>query len=256
MGAIGSVPERLMAGSAPGVPLYREVKRLLMDALIAGEWRPGTALPAERVLADRFEVAIGTLRKAVDDLVQENILVRQQGRGTFVATHSRERYQFQFFHVVDRGGHREYPHVRLIDFRKGRAADEEAAALRIARGGPVFRIKNLLAMRGAPVDVDRITLAQQRFPGLTDRQLRERPGTLYQLYQTAFGITVVRSAERLRAVGADEDAARLLGVDPGSPLLEIRRVAFTYADDPVEFRLSVVNTTDHDYVTDLRPDRR
>jgi GntR family transcriptional regulator len=249
---IEAAPERLIPGSALGVPLYREVKRVLLEALIAGEWRPGAALPAERILAERFRVAIGTLRKAVDELVQENVLVRQQGRGTFVATHNRERYKFQFFHIVDAEGRQEYPEVQLLDFGKGRAEEHEAAALRLARGDGVFRIHNLLSLHGVPVELDRISIAQARFPGLTERQFRDRPGTVYQLYQTAFGVTVVRSAERLRAVAADPEDAKLLGVGAGEPLLQIRRVALTYEDEPVEFRMSVVNTADHEYRSDVR----
>jgi GntR family transcriptional regulator len=244
--------EELVPGSALGAPLYREIKRLLLEALIAGEWGPGTALPAERVLAERFHVAIGTLRKAVDDLVQENVLVRQQGRGTFVATHSRERFKFQFFHIVDLEGRREYPEVRVLEFGKGRAEQHEAAALRLERGDGVFRIRNLLSLQGAPVELHRITLAQARFPGLTERQFRERQGTIYQLYQTAFGVTVVRSSERLRAVPADPDESKLLRVGAGVPLLQIRRVALSYDDEPVELRVSVVNTAAHEYQSDVR----
>jgi GntR family transcriptional regulator len=243
--------ETLRPGSAPGVPLYRVVKQLLMETLVSGEWRPGTAIPAERVLAERFQVAIGTLRKAVDELVHDTILVRQQGRGTFVATHSRERFRFQFFHIVSRDGARHFPDVELLAFRKARAEEHESKALRLARGAGVFRITNLLSLRGAPAVVDAITLPQDRFPGLTERRLRERTGTLYHLYQTAFGITVVRSVERLRAARADDGIASHLGVRPGAPLLEIHRVAQTYEDDSVELRVSLVNTLDHEYVTDV-----
>jgi GntR family transcriptional regulator len=188
----------------------------------------------------------------VDELVQESVLVRQQGRGTFVATHSRERYKFQFFHIVDEEGHREYPEVRLLEFGKGRADEHEAAALGLSRGDGVFRIRNLLSLHGAAVELDRIAIAQARFPGLTERQFRERPGTVYQLYQTDFGVTVVRSAERLRAVAAHPEDAKLLEVGAGVPLLQIRRVALTYDDQPVEFRVSVVYTAGHEYQSEVR----
>ena len=103
--------------AAPGVPLsvplYKEIKRQLMDALTSGEWRPGQSIPSERRLSERFGISIGTLRKAIDELVAENILIRQQGRGTFVATHTRDRLLFYFFHVVPESGPKAYPEQRL-----------------------------------------------------------------------------------------------------------------------------------------------
>ncbi len=233
-------------------PLYKEVKRRIMAELVNGEWKPGTAIPAERKLADRFVVSIGTIRKAIDELVAENILIRQQGRGTFVASHNRDRLLFYFFHIVGQDGAREYPVVALQSFAKGRAENGEADALRIARGAPVFRIRNLLRLGGAPVIVDDIVLDQQRFPGLTEKQFAGRPNTIYNLYQDAFGISVVRTRERLRAVGADAQMARLLKVPPKAPLLRIARVAFSYQDTPVECRVSMVNTEAHEYWSEIR----
>src|SRR5690349_17865968 len=95
------------------VPLYKDVKRRLTDALTHGEWKPGEAIPAERRLAERYRISVGTVRKAIDELVAENILIRQQGRGTFVATHTRDREVFYFLHVVPEDGPRLYPDVAL-----------------------------------------------------------------------------------------------------------------------------------------------
>src|SRR5204863_6366732 len=122
-------------------PLYKEVKRQIMAELISGEWKPGTAIPAERRLSARFAVSIGTIRKAIDELVAENILIRQQGRGTFVATHNRDRLLFYFFHIVGHDGTKQYPVVTLDTFARGKAEAGEAERLQIARGDPVFRIR-------------------------------------------------------------------------------------------------------------------
>lgn len=242
---------RLLAGAATDSPLYKEVKRLLTETIQAGEWKPGTAIPSERQLSARFHVAVGTLRKAVDELVQERILIRQQGRGTFVAAHNRDRMMFHFFHIQREDGDKPTPDVETLSFKSARAGEDEAARLGIAQGERVFRIENVLRLAGEPVIFDRITIPQALFPGLTASQFRNRPSTIYHLYQTAFGITVVRSAERLRARRADADAANLLGIPKGSPLLEIRRVAMTFHDAPVEVRVSLVNTEHHEYFSDL-----
>jgi GntR family transcriptional regulator len=207
----------------------------MMELLTRGEWKPGEAIPAERRLSERFGISIGTVRKAIDELVDENLLIRQQGRGTFVASHNRDRLLFYFFHVVAEAGPKEYPEVRLLQFVKGNADRVAAERLALAPGQAVFRIRNLLRLGGKPVIVDDIVLPAARFPGLDEPQFRDRPSTIYNLYQNAFGVSVVRTSERLRATLADADSAGLLDVGKHAPLLQIRRVALTYNDVPVEY---------------------
>ncbi|MEP7274754.1 MAG: GntR family transcriptional regulator [Betaproteobacteria bacterium] len=232
-------------------PLYKEVKRQMMAGLTRGDWKPGEAVPSERRLSEQFGISIGTVRKAIDELCAENILIRQQGRGTYVASHNRDRMLFYFFHVVPEAGPKSYPEIRLLSFARGRADRSEAERLALAAGDPVLRLRNLLALAGAPIIIDDITLPVARFPGLTERQFRTRTSTIYNLYQEAFGISVVKTSERLRASLADTDAASLLGLPAGAPLLQIRRVALTYNDDPVEYRISRVNTAHHEYWADI-----
>jgi GntR family transcriptional regulator len=245
------MPATLAAGTPTFAPLYKEVKRLLTQSLQAHEWRPGEALPSETRLAERFRVSIGTIRKAVDEMVAERVLVRQQGRGTFVATHNASRLMFQFFRIVRDDGERQLPEPELIGFEKGRAEAPEARALGILTGDRVIRVRNLLKLAGAPIVLDDIVLAQSRFPDLSEKVFRTRDNTIYSLYQTRYGINVVRAAERLKATLADRATARILAVEPGAPLLRIDRVALTYDDAPVELRRSQVHTANHAYVSDL-----
>lgn len=248
--------ERKM-GESPGtgmggeLPLYKEVKGLLTQSLAEGEWPPGVALPSETRLSERFGVSIGTVRKAVDELVAERVLVRQQGRGTFVASHNARRTLFHFFHIVPAGGGKEQPQTELLSFERAKADADGAARLDITAGAPVFHIRNLLHLAGKPVVLDEITLPAARFPGLSEKVFRERDSTIYQLYQERYGINVVRSAERLSATLADRPSAKLLGVPAGSPLLCIKRTALTYHNVPVELRVSLVNTAEHEYFSDL-----
>jgi GntR family transcriptional regulator len=233
-------------------PLYRDVKRLLVQSIAAREWSPGAALPSETRLAERFGVSIGTLRKAIDELVAERVVVRQQGRGTFVAAHGASRLLFHFFHIVPRdGGGKQYPRTRTLGFRRARAEAGEAAKLGLASGDGVVRIRNLLLLEDTPVILDELVLPQRLFPDLSEKIFTSRDNTIYHLYQTRYGINVLRTSERLRAALADAGAAKLLGVKKGAPLLEINRVALTYDDAPVELRRSLVNTEKHEYFSDL-----
>jgi GntR family transcriptional regulator len=249
-GKPGQHPQ-LARGAVLDVPLYKEVKRLMTEAVSSGDWQPGSVIPAEWALAERFHVAVGTVRKAVDELVAENILIRQQGRGTFVSAHNRERLMFHFFHIVRRDGEKLQPEVRMLSFRNAKADADEAAQLGLAVGAPVFRIRNLLTLSGRPIIFDTITVARALLPTLTQSQFQNRPNTIYHLYQTEFGVTVVRTAERLRATLADAEAAALLKIKEHAPVLEIRRVAMSFDNAPVEYRRSLVNTADYEYLSDL-----
>ena len=136
---------------------------------------------------------------------------------------------FYFFHVVPEDGPKAYPDVELLTFARGKADRVAAERLGIEPGDPVVRFRNRLRLAGVPVMVDDITLGAARFAGLTERQFRTRPSTLYNLYQDSFGISVVRTRERLRAVAAEPDIAELLGI--------ARRHAVA-ADPPRRLRLS------------------
>jgi GntR family transcriptional regulator len=232
-------------------PRYLEIRRSLVQELSDGRWPVGQAIDSEQRLARRFGVAIGTLRRAVDDLVAEGVLVRRQGLGTFVNRHSRDRLLYYFFHVVPHNGPKLYPEVSLVSFARDRASREERLRLDIPDRSPVIRVRNTLSVGGRVAIVDDITIASARFKGLTEAAFRGRESTIYDLYQERFGQTVARASERLRAVAAPRDIAGLLGVEPASPLLAVRRLALGLHDDPIEWRVSHVHTRDVEYFNEL-----
>ncbi|WP_265286803.1 GntR family transcriptional regulator [Verminephrobacter eiseniae] len=237
-----------IAAGARATPLYRQVKSALLRAIESGQCQAGAALPSEAALAAALGVSIGTLRHATDDLVAEHILVRRQGRGTFVAVHNADRFMFQFFHVERSDGLRQAPRVELLAFERVRIEEEPALALGLKPGEPAIRIDNRLLLQGKAVIHDQLTLPAALFKGLTEKRLRERKSTIYHLYQTEFGITVTRAREHARAAIADRSLSRLLGVASGAPVLVVRRTALTFGDKPVEYRISTIDTARHEYV--------
>jgi len=231
--------------------LYKEVKSRLMRGLVAGEWKPGDALPSEGELADRHRVSVGTIRRAVDELVAEKIVQRRQGSGTYVTTHTEDHQLYNFFHIVGKDGSREPPVHELLSFRAARADRDTARRLKMERGERVYRIDNVLMLAGRPVVFDEIALPAARFPDLTRALFAARAGTIYGLYQARYGINVVRISERLSAARASARQAAGLGMRAGEPALIIQRVAYTYHDTPVEYRVSCVDTARHEYLSDL-----
>ena len=246
------IVSRALAGGAPASqPLYKEVKNRITRSLIAGEWKPGAAIPSESRLAAQFQVSVGTIRKAIDELVAEKIVVRQQGRGTFVTIHTEDRQFYYFFHMVSTDGGKEPPTHELLLLKTIKADNATASHLGLQRGERVHRIHNVLKLAGAPVIFDELRIPETRFPDLSADMFSARDGTIYGLYQSRFGINVVRISERLSAVLPDERIAHVLGVNPATPVLVIKRVAYTYHDQPVELRTSWVNTRNHEYLSDL-----
>jgi GntR family transcriptional regulator len=212
----------------------------------------GQALPAEKDLSKEFDVSIGTLRKAVDELVAEGIVVRRQGRGTYVVEHDLKRLLYYFFHVVKHDADKKTnPRVELVSLTSAVANKEEASKLGIKDGAPVWRLVNCLYLEDKCVMIDQITLDKKRFQNLTRSDYINREGSIYQLYQMKYGQTVVRSSERLRAGLASKQHAEWLGIKPNVPVLIIRRVALGIQDDPIEWRVSTLNTDRHEYFSEL-----
>jgi GntR family transcriptional regulator len=229
-------------------PLYVQTKALIERALEAGEWAPGAAIPAEVALAARFGVSQGTVRKAIGALAAENLLVRRQGKGTFVATHTEEpASNFRFLRIRRNDGRPEYPGSRLIDLKRARASAEIARQLAIRAGDGVFVLRRVLDYAARPAVLDEITLPAVLFNGLTRARFAGYPGSMYGFFETAFGVRMLRAEERLHAVAADPASAGLLDVAPGTPLLAVERIAFTYNDRPVEVRRGLCTTINEHY---------
>ena len=245
-------PPSLPAADTPAfAPLYRQIKVLMTKGLQAGEWRPGEAIPSEKDLAARFRVSQGTVRKAVDELAAENLLVRRQGKGTFVATHAEEKVQFRFLRLQPDAGEAGRMQRRFIDCRRLRASADVARALGLKSGDAAVQIRRVLSFRDQPVVLDDIWLPGAQFKGLTAERLAEYRGPLYGLFESEFGVRMIRAEERIRAVAADAAAAAHLGVVVGAPLLCVERLAMTYGDVAVEWRRGLYNTTSHHYRNDL-----
>lgn len=216
-------------------PLYMHVRESLVQRLIDGRWQPGEMIPSEIQLAQELNVSQGTVRKALDTMVKEYLLVRRQGRGTFVAQADDAKLVFQFFRLKPDEGGAVYPDSRLRALDRAAATDDEAEMLDLAPGAAVIRMERLRSIGETPVIAETITLSADRFPGFPERDAV--PNNLYHLYSTHWGITIAQAEETLKAVAAGADAAAL-GCSVGAPLLRVHRLARDLSDRPVELRIS------------------
>ena len=237
------------AGAPAFSPLYLQIKEMLLASLAAGEWPPGGAIPSELELAARYGVSQGTVRKAIDALAADNLVVRRQGKGTFVATHTEEAQStFRFLRIRRDDAVAEYPRSRLLDVRRGKAGESVAHLLMLKPSDTVVAIRRVLEWAGAPVVLDEIALPGGLFRGLTRAKLEAYPGSMYGYFETQFGVRMLNAQERLKAVAADADVAAALHVAAGTPVLAVERVAFTFGGRPVEYRRGLCKTQSHHYV--------
>ncbi|MDR2853069.1 MAG: GntR family transcriptional regulator [Burkholderiaceae bacterium] len=250
-----TAPADSVGSAAPAFsPLYQQIRALILERLQAGEWKPGEPIPSEIELAARFHVSQGTMRKAIDALAVENLVVRRQGKGTFVATHAEQQVQYRFLRLVPDDGalNSEGPAQRtIIDCRSQRASADIAQALGLRADEAVLQVQRVLAYRGVPTIFEDLWLPGAPFKGLTAERLRAWPGPMYALFEHEFGVHMVRAEEKIRAVLPNPAQAALLGVTSATPLLSVERVAHTYHNTPMELRRGLYRTDTHHYRNEL-----
>jgi len=232
-------------------PLYRQVYEVLVRRIAEGTWRPGQTLPSEQALAAELGVSQGTVRKAMDSLAAENLILRRQGKGSFVAEHTQEHALFRFFRLARPSPDREpvTPQLGRTGVRARAANRSEQLRLRLAGGADVIEIRRTRLIDETPAINEKIILPASLFPGM-ERQ-EALPNTLYSLYQNVFGISIAFAREELRAVLADKRDAAALDIAVGAPLLQIDRIGVALDGRRVEWRTSRCDTRNLVYAVDV-----
>ncbi len=255
-------------------PLYSQIKALILQSLQAGEWKPAEAIPSEMDLAVRYNVSQGTVRKAIDELAAENLLIRRQGKGTFVATHTAQQVQTRFLRLVPDqassvGGAGEHSDTysangkdvlvdrTIIACTRERATRDIAKALGLKTGDAVVYIQRVLAYcneqeQSVPTILEDIWLVGVPFKGLSLERLVASNAPMYAMFEAEFGVSMVRASEKIRAVNPSPEQSALLQVPPLAPLLRVERVAYTYNDTPIEVRMGLYRTDSRHYRNELQ----
>ncbi|HLS41634.1 MAG TPA: GntR family transcriptional regulator [Paenalcaligenes sp.] len=222
--------------SAAYSPLYQQIKALLLQSLDRGEWKPGESIPSEFELAARYQVSQGTVRKAIDELAADNLLIRRQGKGTFVSTHHEAKVRYRFLRLTPDDGHQPVTSSVIIGCTRIKAPTDIAALLQLRTADMVVNVRRVLSFDDRPTILDDIWLPGAVFKGLTAEALAKNKGPMYAWFESKFGVSMVRADESIRAVAAEDEAASRLEVEVGSPLLQVERVSYTYGDRPMELR--------------------
>jgi GntR family transcriptional regulator len=224
---------------------------MILASLQASEWLPGASIPSEMELAARYLVSQGTVRKAIDELAAENLLVRRQGKGTFVATHQEDGWQYRFLRLEPDSGQK-YPLVnQFLACEQIASPAEIAKLLKLKAGDPVLRIDRIQSFDSKPIVFEEIWLSAARFKGLSLDKLNAWSGPMYAFYESQYATHMVRAEEQIKAMNASKALAAHLGLASGSAILAVDRVAYTYGNKPVEVRHARYDTSEQHYVNKL-----
>lgn len=232
------------------LPLYARLRDVLTRRIAEGAWPPGEALPAENALAGGYGVSVGTMRKALQQLVDEGLLERRHGSGTFVRRAQFDKSLFRFFrHAGDVGG---IPVSRILRREQTTAAETPEAALGLAPDASVIRMQRLRLWGDEPFLAEDIVLPYNRFRGFLDIPVEELGPLLYPVYETRCGQVVARAEELLTIGEADTVVARLLRCRPGTPMVSIERTAFAHDGTALEWRRSRGRADRFSYRVEIR----
>jgi GntR family transcriptional regulator len=229
--------EKLVRGSMP-VPLYYQVKAHFAQLIRSGNLKPGDLIPPEQRLCAEFGVSRGTVRMAIGALVQDGILRREQGRGTFISGPRLDKSLLAYFKFAEKDTSEEIiPESRILKIESVAPPPEITKALSITPKERVVRIKRLRTVKGIPFIFQVSFFPRKQFPHL--ERIDSNVTSLYEYVSKQYGIHIMTVEEYLTAGIPDDEARDMIGLEDGSPVIIIERIAFTSNEKPVEFRRSI-----------------
>ncbi len=220
------------------LPRYYQLKEILRERIRSGEWKPGSLIPSERELSEKYGISRMTARQAITDLVNEGIFYREQGKGTFV---SNRKITQQLIHLTgfteDIRARGQLPSTKVLSAEMSPADEATAEKLRIEPGTLIFRLQRLRLADDEPLAIE---VSQIHFKGC-ERLLEEdlEHNSLYRVLESRFGIMLMEADQELEAGLVENDEAQLLSISPGSPVLFTRRTTYTERNQPIEYAKSM-----------------
>jgi GntR family transcriptional regulator len=239
--------------SALPVPLYEHIKQQISEQILTGALTEGSVLPSEAALASQFHVAVGTVRRALVDLVAEGLLTRRRRTGTVVTGRAPQSLRF-FFHyfrlnAIDGGLVRST--TTMLGLVRNQADAGEAAAMSLLPGAEMIRIRRLRSVDSSPVMLEDVSIPEMRVPGFP-QHAKDVPSLLYLYLLREYGIRVVAVREHLRADLADAVERAALNLSKPAAVLRIGSTSFDAAGQAIMQGTHVAQTSRHEYVNEVR----
>lgn len=219
-------------------PLYLQVIDTIKARISQNFWHLGMMIPSENELAKELAVSVGTVKKAFSVLVQEGVLFRRQGKGTFVAGPDFTKSFHRFFRYNSASSSQGVlPGSKVLNINITQPDKKAAEKLMLAKNAKVLKIERLRTLGNEPIVVEDIIIPYKLFKGFEKLQLEDK--LLYPIYNDSFATPIIWANEFLQPDTADEKTADMLLVKPNAPVIKIERIAYTYGDTPVECRFGI-----------------
>lgn len=234
------------------LPRYQQMRDDLVRRLAQGEWAPDTAIATEAELGQFYNVSTGTVRKAIDLLVADGVLTRTQGKGTFVRRPRFDSSLFRFFRFKSVDGKPVRPTAKVLRREIVKPNEAIRSTLQLKGSDKTIHLSRVRLIEGRPVLSEEIWLPRNRFEALAGLRLGDFEDLLYPLYERLCRQIVASATEILNVEQATEDDAALLGIDVGSPVILVQRVAADFAGTPIEWRTTRGAASGFQYQVDIR----
>ena len=225
---------------SPPIPAYYRLQSTILEDIEKGRWKPGESIPTEKSLAELHMVSIGTVKKALLNLVHEGYLHRIQGKGTFVAGTTLRKESLRYYRLLKNFGDSEAElKVKLLELKIVPGFKLANRHLGIPTSQKLYKLTRVFSSDGRPVVYTISFLPQKMFKGLIElpQNLFEKV-TLYKLLEKNYGYPTIYNHELFDAVVAGEEVAGALEIPVNTPVLYIDMLSFTYKDKPYEYRQS------------------
>lgn len=225
-------------------PLYLQVRDTLVNRIAGGVWKPGTAIPNEIELSRELGISVGTVRKALDQMENERLISRRQGRGTFVIDQTSKEHAIRFHNLRNTKGERICGEFEECDLTQGGASSAEAKILQLRTDEPVLRIRGIRYHDRVPLMLEESTLPKSRFP---DLKKANQIHSSFVVLAHNHGILLSRVAEKVTVTSAKDDTATALKVEVGTPLLHLDTIVYSIDNKPVQWRIGKCHLREHHY---------
>lgn len=221
--------------SIVATPLHTQLRTVFVHRITTGQWKPGTVLPNENELAREFALSPGTVRKALEWMERQQLIVRQQGRGTFVQDPTSTDLASRYICLKTSDGEIAIGEITSSELAKGAATDEEARRLAIPPGAGVYRIVQRRDYGQGAACLERRVYPAELFPNLEKKpSIARNAGEFGYMH----GVLFAHGEELVKIAEADAEVAVAIGVPKGSPVLYLDRVLKTVDDHKGEWRVS------------------
>jgi GntR family transcriptional regulator, N-acetylglucosamine utilization regulator len=237
------------------LPRYYQLREIIRERIVSGDWSPGKLIPSERELCERYGISRMTARQSITDLVNEGLLYREQGKGTYVG---RPKIAQQLLRLTgfteDMKVREQRPGAKVLTAEMWPADQETSERLRIRIGQPVYRLRRLRLADSEPLALETSCISFIGCERLLDNDLERN--SLYQLLETVYDVPPLEAEQELEADIARDEEAHHLKIAAGSPVLRTRRVTTTRRNQPIEYAISVYRGDKYRFYTRMVRDHR